>query len=229
MNARQINKLNMFEAVQAFLANTQATWTSIGAIGTTKIELDGKITAIRTERQKQEKDASGLVTERNVLRETLTRQTLKVSGALMAYASVVSNAELMGMVDYTPTELLKSRGNIFYDRARIIYEAAQPLATQLVGYNIVAADLTLMQTLLTQFLAAIPKRRNAAAVSKSATTAIKTLYKDTDAILKNKLDKLVLSFRVSNPDFYTNYLNARIIVDLGAGKEPEVVVVPPQV
>jgi len=36
-------------------------------------------------------------------------------------------------------------------------------------------------------------------------------------------DKLLLSFRVTNPDFYTNYLNARIIVDLGAGKGPEVV------
>jgi hypothetical protein len=60
-------------------------------------------------------------------------------------------------------------------------------------------------------------------VSKSATTAIGGLFKDADTILKNKLDRLVLSFRVTNPDFYTNYLNARIIVDLGAGKGPEVV------
>jgi len=36
----------------------------------------------------------------------------------------------------------------------------------------------------------------------------------------------MLSFRVTNPDFYTNYLNARIIVDLGAGKGPEVVATP---
>ena len=229
MNAKQINKLNMFEAVQAFLANTQATWTSIAAIGTTKLELDGKITAIRTERQKQEKDASGLVTERKMQRETLLRLTLKVSGSLLAYASVTNNAELTGIADYTKSELMKARDNIFYDKARIIYEAAQPLATQLAGYNIVAADITQFQTLLGQFLTTIPKRRNATAVSKSATTAIGGLFKDVDAILKNKLDKLVLSFRVTNPDFYTNYLNARIIVDLGAGKGPEEVVVPPQV
>ena len=228
MNANQINKLNMFEAVTAFLANTQATWTSIAAIGTAKTELDGKITAIRTERQKQEKDASGLVKERKLLRDTLMRQTLKVSGALMAYASAVNNAELMGVVDYPPSELGKARDNIFYDKARIIYEAAQPLATQLAGYNIVAADITQFQTLLGQFLVAIPKRRNATAVSKSATTAIGGLFKDTDAILKNKLDKLVLSFRVTNPDFYTNYLNARIIVDLGAGKGTEGVVQVPE-
>jgi hypothetical protein len=124
MNAKQINKLNMFEAVQAFLANTQATWTSIAAIGTTKLELDGKITAIRTERQKQEKDASGLVTERKMQRETLLRLTLKVSGSLLAYASVTNNAELTGIADYTKSELMKARDNIFYDKARIIYEAA---------------------------------------------------------------------------------------------------------
>lgn len=229
MNTKQINKLNMFEAVQAFLVNTQATWTPIAAIGTTKTELDGKITAIRTERQKQEKDASGLVIERKQLRETLTRQTLKVSGALMAYASVVNNQELMGIADYPPSAFTIVRDNIVYDMARVIYEAAQPLATQLAGYNVVAADITQLQTLLGQFLTAIPKRRNATAVSKSATTAIGGLFKDVDAILKNKLDKLVLSFRVTNTDFYTNYLNARIIVDLGARKGPEEVVVPPQV
>jgi hypothetical protein len=223
MNAKQINRLNMFEAVQAFMANTQTTWTSITAIGAAKLELDGKITAIRTERQKQEKDASGLVVERKTLRETLTRQTLKVSGALLAYASATNNAELIGIVDYTPSNFVRARDNIFYDMVRIIYEAATPLATQLAGYNIVAADLTLMQTQLTQFLTAIPKRRNATAVSKSATTAIGGLFKDADTILKNKLDRLVLSFRVTNPDFYTNYLNARIIVDLGAGKGTEVV------
>jgi len=48
------------------------------------------------------------------------------------------------------------------------------------------------------------------------------LFKETDAILKNKLDKLMLSFRITNPDFYTNYLNARIIVDLGVGTKTEV-------
>jgi hypothetical protein len=162
-----------------------------------------------------------LVTERKQLRETLTRQTLKVSGAILAYASVVNNAELMGIADYTPSEFAVARDNVFYDMARIIYEAASPLTTQLAGYNLVAADITQLQTLLTQFLAAIPRRRNAAAASKSATIAIGTLFKDTNGILKNKLDRLMLSFRVTNPDFYTNYLNARIIVDLGGGKKAE--------
>jgi hypothetical protein len=36
-----------------------------------------------------------------------------------------------------------------------------------------------------------------------------------------KLDKLILSFRITNPDFYTNYLNALIIVDLGGGNSTE--------
>lgn len=219
MTSDQINKLNMYEAVQAFLAGTQATWTPVAAIGTAKTEFDNKLTAIRTERQKQEKDASGLVTERKLLRETLTRQTLKVSGALLAYSSATGNAELMAVANYSPSNLAQSRDNIFYDKARIISEAASPLATQLTGYNLVAADLTQLQTLLGQYLTAIPKRRNAAAVSKSATAAIRALFKDADLLLRKKLDMLMLSFRISNPDFYANYQNARIIVDLGAGRK----------
>lgn len=227
MTSDQINKLNMYEAVQAFVAGTQSTWTSIAAIGTSKQEFDNKIAAIRTERQKQEKDASGLVTERKLIRETLTRQTLKVSGALLAYASATGNAELMAVADYSPSNLSQSRNNIFYDKARLIYEAASPLATQLADYNLAAADLTQLQTMLGQFLTAIPKRRNATATSKSATAAIRALFKETDLLLKNKLDMLMLSFRISNPDFYANYQNARIIVDLGAGKKPKETPAPP--
>ncbi len=219
MNANQINKLNMFEAVSAFLGNTEATWASVGAMGATKIELDGKIAAIRLERQKQEKDASGLVKERRRLREALTRQALRVSGGLMAYSSVANDAELMGIADYTPTQLVRARDNIFYDMARIIYEAAVPLAAELAGYNVSEGDISLLEGLLGQFVVAIPKRRNATAVRKSATTAIDGLCKETNAILKNRLDMLMLSFRIANPGFYTNYMNARIIVDLGVGKK----------
>lgn len=34
-----------------------------------------------------------------------------------------------------------------------------------------------------------------------------------DALLKNQLDKLAVSFKTAQPDFYSTFFNARIIID----------------
>ena len=41
------------------------------------------------------------------------------------------------------------------------------------------------------------------------------LLKETDKILKEQLDKLMTQFKISNPEFYQHYFNARMIIDLG--------------
>lgn len=57
-------------------------------------------------------------------------------------------------------------------------------------------------------------------VRKGATTAIDKLVTEATAILTERMDKLMAEFRSSAPDFWQQYFDARIIVDLG-GKEEE--------
>ncbi len=53
---------------------------------------------------------------------------------------------------------------------------------------------------------------------KAATTQLDEAFALADTILNDRLDKLALQFEDSNPQFFTAYTNARIIVDSTGGQ-----------
>ena len=72
-----------------------------------------------------------------------------------------------------------------------------------------------LQFLLNQFDVLIQSPRQAIIVNSEATKRLKELFKHADKTLKHELDGLMLRYKESNPDFYDEYINARIIIDLG--------------
>ena len=48
---------------------------------------------------------------------------------------------------------------------------------------------------------------------KTATANLTALFKETDDILKNQMDKLIELYRADHPDFVNTYFETRIIVD----------------
>ena len=96
---------------------------------------------------------------------------------------------------------------------------ATPLKGELAKYFVSEADLTGMDSLLTEFKEAIPLRRVATSVSKVSTANISGIFEVQDKILKDEIDLLMLSFRFTQPDFYNAYRNARSIIGYtGGGK-----------
>ncbi|HEY5297740.1 MAG TPA: hypothetical protein VIK59_07430 [Verrucomicrobiae bacterium] len=47
------------------------------------------------------------------------------------------------------------------------------------------------------------------------TTTLPATIKSVTSILRNRLDKQMVMFKKSNPEFYAGYLAARVIVDRG--------------
>ena len=119
----------------------------------------------------------------------------------------------------TPFGILKkTRDNILFDKARLIYETAQPLAAELIIYLVTEDDINAINTLMRQYEEAIPEKRAAVAESKASTDTMRTVFHEIDFLLKDKLDNLMVIFRSSNLDFFKTYTNARIIIDLGRRK-----------
>jgi hypothetical protein len=94
-----------------------------------------------------------------------------------------------------------------------IYNAASSNATALVSYGINAAMLTTFQTAINDYSAAVPKPRTAKSNKSTYTKNINSLVLDLDTLLRDQLDKLVASYKVSKPDFYNTFRTARIIID----------------
>ncbi len=215
MQDRQENKLSMYLAVQKVCTDNNGVWSGLPAFVSSFSAFEGKIADIEAVRLIQEQDTTGIAVDKTELREDLVNKVIEVSTAVQAYASENEDNELLESVNYSRSELLQCRDTILHDRSQLIHDKADAIIGSLGDYGVVAGDLSDLQTLIDDYVAIIPKPRTATSSKKTATEDLELHFKEADGILRNRLDKLSEQFRTSDPEFYTTFHNARMIVDSG--------------
>jgi len=221
MTDNQENKYNMYESALAVLKANSSIWSPIAPIGETITAIEAKMKLVRDYRQVQEKDTTGITVNKHNTENNLIGAMVKVISGLIAHATVTENPELLNSINYTPHNLKKSRDNILYDKAQLIYNTAAPLATELAPYLVTQPDIDAVNALSAGYLASIPAKRAAVSASKTSTANIKNTFKEIDKLFKGKLDNLLILFQVPNSTFYNEYKAARTIIDLGVRHETE--------
>ena len=83
----------------------------------------------------------------------------------------------------------------------------------LANYGVTEASVTETETSIDQYTTLIGKPRTIRNKAFAAKTALQELMDTTNDLLKNRLDKLMLQFQFTHPEFYDEYLRARTIVD----------------
>ena len=93
------------------------------------------------------------------------------------------------------------------------------------------ADLDNLQRLLTDFEELLPQPQLAIGSAKGVGQAIDAALDRIEGILNNGMDNLMLKFEDTNPDFYRDYTNARLVIDRpgghGNGDKPAPAPTPP--
>jgi hypothetical protein len=205
----------MYLGTQGVCDNHNAVWSGTPAVVSAKTMFDDTIDLISKVRQTQEKETKGVTEDKGQAKEAAIVKAVSVSAATFAYASVTNNNTLKEQVNYSPTELRRSRDTILADRLRVILNAANDNAAALVDYGVQAADLTDLDTLVTAYENILEAPRTAIGERSSARIQLEELFDTADSILKDQLDKLMEIFKSTAPDFYNQYKSARVIVDLG--------------
>ncbi len=72
-----------------------------------------------------------------------------------------------------------------------------------------------LNTLTTQFDGLKTAPRTAIAGRSGQTRTMPTAIQTIMSILRNRLDKQMVMFKKSNPEFYAGYLSVRVIIDRG--------------
>lgn len=213
---KQENKMSMYRVVEKLLDDNNIIWNGTPAFVTTKTAFSSKLTAISTASQQQQAIITGISTDKNILKTSLVDIATPVAAAVIAYASQTNNNELLNAVNYTHTQLIKTRDDMLGDRCQIIHTKANDNLVALAAYGITAAVLTTLQNAITTYTTKVPAPGTAKQSKKTATINLRNLFKETDVILKFQLDKLMLVYKTTNSDFYNNYVGGREIIDLGA-------------
>lgn len=219
MEAPKLNKLAMAQATNAVLLKTnyQPLWLSIPGFVRLQADLTGQIKIITDLSITQGRRKTGLADDKSEARRAMCKAANIIAGAVASYAHIVGNHELLTRVDTSMSILTGGRGQDSHDKCSDILAAATANLVALADYAVAQPDLTALEQLIAGFdkLASAPQL--AIGSAKSAGQAIDVALDKIDGILNNGIDNLLLKFEDTQPAFFRDYTNARIIIDRPGG------------
>jgi len=216
MNTRQDNKLNMGITVQTTCNRYPAVIAKIPAFVTALGDLGVKLEYIKAQAQIQAGKTDGVTQDKNTAKQALCDKAFEVGSSVGSYASTVKNGELAAKVNFTHSDLLRSRDIETAGLCQNIRTAATDNLAALSDYGVTAADLTDLAQKIANYETALSTPANARVSKKTATDNLDAGFTDLDSILASRMDALLPKFQALSADFVKDYWNARNIVDTAA-------------
>lgn len=225
MLKRLANKLVMYRAVQSHLDRNKSMWTSVPAMATTINDFELLLAEIETYRKLTQENKTGITQQKAAQQALVIAHAYELSSVLYAMAIKKNDAVLAAKVDFTETDLLKKRDNHLVSTCRNIVEFATEHLAELIAYQVTADELIVLTEEINSFAENLTTGRVSVTERKAANEKLKIVFLQVDSLLKKQLDRIVVRYRKTEPDFYTNYQSLRRIINYGVRhekpKEPE--------
>jgi hypothetical protein len=215
MTSIQEDKLSMYYVVKNTCEKYQATWIANAVFAATYNFWITKLPLIELNRDAQTIETTGVTTDKKGKRLAMTEKALFIANRLQSYANVVGNAEILESVQYSASDVKKARDTDVIGICNAIYTRANTNVTALATYGVTAALITDFQASITAYSSTLPKPTAAKAQTKTATENLTKLFKEADNVLAKRLDLDIELFKVSKPEFYSQYKTGRIIIPTG--------------
>ena len=214
MKRKQENLLSMYLAVNKVLQDNSTVWNSVAVMNTAVGNFTANLVALRKVIDAQTKSITGYAKDKRKALIEMADKALEVRAAIFAYADTLNNNTLKDRVRYSRSKLIYSSDTLCAELAQVIKDEGQALSTALNPYGISNAKLTQLQQSIDAYLAIVPSTRVAITSRKLATKKLRDCFSGTNKLLTERLDKLMFRFKQNFPDFFTQYFDARIIIDL---------------
>lgn len=213
MTTKDQNSYRMWTGVRGTLASheTDNTWTNIPALVKSVGVFDTEITNVATQLEVTALPG-GAADAKETAKEALVGPAHELAAALHAYATEIGDDELAAEVDFSLTDLAKGHPASIIARCNRIAALATENLEALEDSNITQAKLTALGKKITAFEKLASKPRQDVAKKAAANKAVPRLMKQGRNILKRRIDRLMVQFKTSAPEFYAEYRNARKIV-----------------
>jgi hypothetical protein len=215
MNDSQENKVSAYLAVQKVLNEEgfKTLWRGIEEFVILVNVFEQNLAKILDLGQVQELNRTGVTILKKTRRNELVKATIRVVYGLSAYAVYRNDTELETVMDFTERDLNKLRDTTLLARCQMVYETAFPLRDLLGRVHLTEEDVEQVGRLRTEFLNVVSAPRIEISIRAAATQDLKTKIKETDRLLKNRIDKVVRGFEIKGAEYVDRYFIARKIVD----------------
>jgi len=219
MLKRLANKLVMYHAVQSHLDQNKSVWTSFPAMVTTISDFELLLAEVETYRQLTHENKKGIAQLKAAQQALVIAHAYEFSSLLYAMAITKNDAILAAKVDYTETDLLKMRDDHLVTTCRNIVEFATEHLAELIAYQVSGDELIVLKEEINRFAENLTTGRVSVSERKAANEKMRIVFLQVDALLKKQLDRIMVRYRKTEPDFYAKYQNLRRIVNYGVRHE----------
>lgn len=216
MTDREVNRYAMYGSVDDGLLQNVSIINTIPGFPEIHGEFHNCILQIQTTRGVQELDKTGITARKNVMRTNLINEVLDILRKIEAFAVVAGNIQLQKEVHYNESQMKDTPDSILYDICMVILAKAKENLEALKIYGVTEAVISALGNNVAAFGQTMPKPRAGRIVNKGATSGLKEIFGIADKLLL-KMDALVEVVRSTQPEFYKNYKNSRIVVETGKG------------
>src|ERR1700754_1839552 len=167
MKAAKESKLNMYRATLKHCTDNAGIVKTVPAFETALNSFNVKVSAIIAAAQQEDLVIKGITVDKSQARKTLCRLTADIAAPVFAYASATSNNQLKQEVNFSYSDLYKTKDDILAPRCQNIKDLGTANRTALEPYGITDAGLASLQTEIDNYQLKVPTPRNSTAQKKT--------------------------------------------------------------
>ena len=215
MTNKKATALKMYVAVEKVCDAHQTAYTTLPAFNTGYTKFKDLIAKINTSNTALQGTVTGITDDKLVKRQAMADSTMVVAAALVAYANSNDNHTLADDADVTETEILRSKETDADDICLHIHDLAEANLAALADFGITQAELDTLAASIDDFTGKIGNPRNHIITNKTTRGNMNGYFTSADELLTKQLDNLIIVLKKKYPDFYTEYVLARNIIEQG--------------
>jgi hypothetical protein len=212
MTSLQIDFLSMFYKTESTCAHYQPVWINDMVFAASYNAFKSKIPLIEQNRDAQ-LTPTKWATENKEIKQGIVEEKMRfVINRLQSFANATGNNDLYSSVNFTPTDMKRSRGAKLIGICNVIVTKANENMGELANYGITPAVITDLEAANSAFSDSLTTPGTLKSGTKTATENLAILFKEAETILTKRLDLDIEVYKHSNPDFYSQYKNARMVI-----------------
>jgi hypothetical protein len=214
MNDKQESKLDMLQRVLEVLINNAGIYSAVKKIVEAVSKLSIVLGAIRETAQQQAKiSIEGYSAEKQKVLENVIEGSIKIANATYVFAFDKNDKVLLSNMSINKSMFYHGHANDVFTLAKNITTEAKKYTSELRDYGIEENDFAVLDEAISIYENFINRPQIVKEERALYTKNLKELFSEADSLLYDQLDKLIVLYRKSSPDFYFAYKTARNIIN----------------
>ncbi|MDR2286017.1 MAG: hypothetical protein LBE04_00860 [Prevotellaceae bacterium] len=222
MTDRQQAKLNMYQKVTKVFDENTGEYAGVPAVVTAVNDLKGQVSGIVTAAKQQTgTKPQGATKDKSEAFDRMVVVSLKIANPLYALAFEAGDNRLLKKVAINKNDFYNVHAQKALSLAQNIADEAGAHSVRLHDYGISDANRIELDDAIAKATDLKLAPAGLIAERQNYTGNLRQLFVAADSIIYDRLDKMMMPFKTSSPEFYAMYSNARNVVNTAARKRKD--------